>query len=208
MGPRILVVDDHSVMRSGLVALLGAAGMDVVGEAHDGRAAMLAVDRERPDIVIMDLSMPGLNGIEATRQIVARTPGVQVVALSMHTSVEWVHRALDAGATAYVLKGAPGAEVIAAVRAVRAGRRYVSPALGELGSAPSVAGPLASLSARERQVLQLAVEGKTSAQIAETIHLSPKSVETYRSRVMKKLGVRDFAALVKFAVQHGVTPPE
>lgn len=206
MGLKVLLVDDHAVMREGLAALLSGAGFEIVGAAGDGREAIREVERLGPDVVIMDLSMPGMNGIEATGEIRARKPATQVVILSMHAGREHVHQALGAGATGYVLKESAGTEVVAAVRTVCAGRRYVSPAIGEIGTA--VAGPLASLSARERQVLQLVVEGKSSAQIAEIVHLSPKSVETYRSRLMKKLGVADFAALVKFAVRHGITPSD
>lgn len=204
---RVLIADDHAVMREGLEALLAGAGIEVAGTARDGREAVLAASRLRPDVVIMDLSMPGMNGIEATREIRARSPAAQVVVLSMHADRQHVHHAFDAGALGYVLKESAGTEVVAAVRSAANGRRFVSPAIGEPGLAVAPSDPLASLSARERQVLQLVVEGKSSASIAQIVHLSPKSVETYRSRLMKKLGVADFAALVKFAVRHGITPP-
>ena len=207
----VLIVDDHAIMREGLSALLTGAGMQVVGMVGNGRDAMQAVRELMPDVVIMDLSMPDMNGFEATREIHARSPGVQVVVLSMHASKEHVLQALMAGAAGYVLKEAAGAEVVAAVRAVCAGHRYISPALGllpqEVDLLTTAGGPLASLSARERQVLQLVAEGKSSADIAQRVHLSRKTVETYRSRLMKKLGVSDVTALVKFAVQHGLTPP-
>jgi DNA-binding NarL/FixJ family response regulator len=142
----------------------------------------------------------------------ARCPQTQVVMLSMHSSTEHVFRAQRAGALGYVLKESAATEVIAAVRAVHAGQRYLSPALRDTvtGAAESAdrAGPLDSLSTRERQVLQLVVEGKSSAAIALIVHLSPKTVETYRSRLMKKLGVADVPSLVKFAIQHGLTPPD
>jgi DNA-binding NarL/FixJ family response regulator len=203
---RILLADDHAMMREGLATILGAAGMTVVGAVGDGREAVRAARELTPDVVVMDASMPELNGIEAARDILAHAPAVQVVMLSMHASREHVHQAFAAGATGYVLKDSAGAEVVAAVRAVCAGRRYVSPALGTPPESEE-RGPLESLSKRERQVLQLVVEGRTSAQIAERLHLSPKSVDTYRSRLMHKLEVPDLPALVKFAVQHGLTPP-
>ena len=210
MNIKVLLVDDHAVMREGLAALLSAAGIDVIGTASNGREAVHLARELTPDVVVMDISMPDLNGIEAARQIRVRAPSVRVVMLSMHANREHVHQALAAGADGYVLKESAAAEVAAAVRAVAAGRRYLSPsieaAMLEAGGS-AARGPLESLSTRERQVLQLVVEGGSSAEIARTVHLSPKTVETYRSRLMKKLGVHDVTALVKFAVQHGLTPP-
>ncbi|HEX7811150.1 MAG TPA: response regulator transcription factor [Burkholderiales bacterium] len=208
----VLLVDDHAMMREGLKALLSAsAGIRIVAEAGDGRDAIRHAEELSPDVVIMDLSMPGLNGVEAARLLHEKCPGIRIVMLSMHSSSEYVFRAFQAGATGYLLKESAGAEVEAAVRAVYAGRRYLSRKLGALDpamqTAQGQASPLESLSARERQVLQLVVEGHSSSGIAELVHLSPKSVETYRSRLMKKLGVRDIPALVKFAVEHGLTPP-
>ena len=210
MNLKVLLVDDHAVMREGLAALLSRAGIDVIGTASNGREAVRLARELVPDAVVMDISMPDLNGIEATRQIRVRAPSVRIVMLSMHANREHVHQALAAGADGYVLKEAAATEVATAVRAVAAGRRYLSPviesAMLEAGGS-AARGPLESLSARERQVLQLVVEGGSSAEIARTVHLSPKTVETYRSRLMKKLGVHDVTALVKFAVQHGLTPP-
>jgi len=210
MNIKVLLVDDHAVMREGLAALLSAAGIDVIGTASNGREAVHLARELTPDVVVMDISMPDLNGIEAARQIRVRAPSVRVVMLSMHANREHVHQALAAGADGYVLKESAATEVAAAVRAVAAGRRYLSPAIEaamlEAGGS-ATRGPLESLSTRERQVLQLVVEGGSSAEIARTVHLSPKTVETYRSRLMKKLGVHDVTALVKFAVQHGLTPP-
>ena len=210
MNLKVLLVDDHAVMREGLAALLTAAGIDVIGTASNGREAVRLARELTPDVVVMDISMPDLNGIEAARQIRVRAPSVRIVILSMHANREHVHQALSAGATGYVLKEAAATEVVTAVRAVAAGRRYLSPAIEaamlEAGGS-ATRGPLESLSTRERQVLQLVVEGGSSAEIARTVHLSPKTVETYRSRLMKKLGVANVTALVKFAVQHGLTPP-
>jgi DNA-binding NarL/FixJ family response regulator len=207
---RVLLADDHTLLREGLRALLSAhPGIVVVAGVGDGREALRRTEELKPDVLVMDVSMPGLNGIEAAHLIRARCPQTQVVMLSMHSSTEHVFRALRAGALGYVLKESAATEVIAAVQAVHAGQRYLSPALRDAAATDSAgrAGPLESLSARERQVLQLVVEGKSSAEIARIVHLSPKTVETYRSRLMKKLGVADVTSLVKFAIQHGLTPP-
>lgn len=208
---RVLLADDHAVMRDGLKALLEAApDIRVVGEAADGRTAVRRVSELKPDVVIMDISMPELNGIEAARLMRERYPDTRVVVLSMHSNTEHVYRALEAGALGYMLKESAGTEVVAAVRSVHAGHRYLSPSLSaaalEAGKSIRRASPFERLSTRERQVLQLVVEGKSSAEIAGIVHLSPKSVDTYRSRVMKKLGVGDLPALIKLAIQHGITP--
>jgi DNA-binding NarL/FixJ family response regulator len=154
--------------------------------------------------------MPDLNGIEAARMLRDRCPETRVVILSMHSSSEHVFRAFEAGAAGYLLKESAGTEAAAAVRTVHGGQSYLSRAIAALAPHTRLsagrAGPLDSLSARERQVLQLVVEGHSSAEIAKRVHLSPKSVETYRSRLMKKLGVSDVPSLVKFAIHHGITP--
>ena len=208
---RVLLADDHVMMRDGLKALLTASlGISVVAEVGNGRDAVRRAAELRPDVAILDISMPELNGIEAARMLRTGCPGTRVVILSMHSSSEHVFRAFEAGAAGYLLKDSAGSEVLAAVRTVHAGRRYLSGAIaaleGSLQRAAGQAGPLDSLSARERQVLQLVVEGHSSAEIARRVHLSPKSVDTYRSRLMRKLGVGDVPALVKFAIQHGITP--
>jgi DNA-binding NarL/FixJ family response regulator len=204
---RILLADDHAVVRYGLRMLLQMSEMEVVAEAGDGREAVRLCRELQPDVAILDVAMPGLNGIDAAAMLRERCPGTRIVILSMHGDSEHVHRALASGASAYLLKGSASEEVVAAVRTVHAGRQYLSRelALKEHGTAGG-AGPLESLSAREREVLQLVVEGHSSADIAAIVHLSPKSVDTYRSRIMHKLGVHDLAGLVKFAVQHGLTP--
>lgn len=211
MSIRVLIADDHAVLRDGLASLLGSdPSIEVVASVGTGPAAVTETLRLAPDVVIMDVTMPELNGIEATRQLQRQRPSTRVVMLSMHSTSEHVHRALAAGAAGYLLKDAAGDELIAAVRTVHAGRRYLSRALPPFITAnreDSGPSPLDSLSARERQVLQLVVEGRSSAEIAAQVHLSPKSVDTYRSRLMKKLGVADITGLVKFAIQHGITPP-
>ena len=202
----VLLADDHAMMREGLSVLLTGAGMQIVGSVGNGREAVRAAIATAPDVVLMDLTMPEMNGIEATREIRSRMPATLVVVLSMHSNREHVFQAMKAGAMGYVLKDAASAELVKAVRAVCAGGRYVSPAIGPLLELSGQRGPLESLSKRECQVLQLVVEGRTSGEIASAINLSRTSVDTYRSRLMKKLGVSDIASLVKLAVQHGLTP--
>lgn len=210
MSIRVLLADDHGLMREGLRALLAAAtDIEVVGEVRTGRDAQRQVAQINPDVVLMDIAMPDLNGIEAAQLIHAKCPAVRIVMLSMHATAEYVYRAFEAGARGYLLKEAAVVEVIAAVRTVHAGKQYLSPALAESvpGAATGYArGPVDSLSTRERQVLQLVVEGHTSSEIARMTHLSPKTVDTYRSRLMSKLDVKDLPALVKFALEHGLTP--
>jgi DNA-binding NarL/FixJ family response regulator len=207
----VLLADDHAMMRDGLKALLSAnPEISIVAEVGNGRDAVRRAQELKPDVVVMDIAMPELNGIEAARLVRDKSPATRIVILSMHSSSEHVFRAFEAGATGYLLKESAGAELDAAVRAVHGGRRYLSRAIAELAPLAEPAagrtGPLDSLSLRERQVLQLVVEGHSSAAIAARIHLSPKSVETYRSRLMKKLGVSDITSLVKYAIQHGLTP--
>jgi DNA-binding NarL/FixJ family response regulator len=213
----ILIADDHAVMRDGLRMILSAEDdIAVVGEAADGRAAVAAARRLRPDIAVMDIGMPGLNGIEATIQIKEYRPETEVIMLSMHATAEYIHRALSAGALGYLLKESAGREVIRAVRTVSLGRRYLSEKITDTildgyiqrREEPPEDSPLERLSAREREVLQLVVEGKSSKEIARILHLSAKTVETYRSRLMQKLDVHNIPALVKFAIEHGVTTLE
>jgi DNA-binding NarL/FixJ family response regulator len=209
---RVLLADDHALMREGLRALLTTTtDIEVVGEVRTGREAERQVLQLNPGVVLMDIAMPDLNGIEAARLIHAKCPTVRIVMLSMHATAEYVYRAFEAGACGYLLKEVAVEEVITAVRTVHGGGRYLSPALAESVPDPAsgyVRSPVDSLSTRERQVVQLVVEGHTSNEIARMIHLSPKSVETYRSRLMLKLGVRDLPSLVKFALEHGLTSSE
>jgi len=212
MSIRVLLADDHAMMRDGLQALLQlATDIEVVGSAGNGREALNMAGELNPDVVVMDITMPDMNGIEALGLLLEKHPQIRVVMLSMHSSSEHVYRALNAGAAGYLLKESAGEEIVTAVRRVHAGRSYMSPVLDALKHTAARSdhdnAPLASLSSRERQVLQLVVEGRSSSEIAALLHLSPKSVDTYRSRLMKKLGVGDLPALVKFAVQHGLTPP-
>jgi DNA-binding NarL/FixJ family response regulator len=206
----VMLADDHAVVRDGLRALLeGGNDLQVVGVAGNGREAVTEALRLRPDIVIMDIAMPELDGVEATRRIVEKSPETRVLILSMYLSAEHIYRALQAGAQGYVLKESAGEEVVDAIRALRAGKRYLSHRITEtviddyLREGTNVS-PLDSLSLRERDVLQLVVEGRTNAAIAQALSLSPKTVETYRARIMKKLKVRDTVELVKFSMRHGL----
>jgi DNA-binding NarL/FixJ family response regulator len=210
----LLLADDHAVLREGLQILLEAQGdLRVMDSVSNGREAVQKAKELRPQVVLMDIAMPELNGIEATRQIRAAMPQTQVVILSIYSSAEHVYNALQAGARGYLLKESAGREVVEAVRVVAQGGRYLSRKLTEVLPAGLVIdkpgrSPLESLSEREREVLQLTVEGRSAAQAAELLALSPKTVETYRSRLMQKLGVNDLPSLVKFAIQHGLTSLE
>ena len=206
----VMLADDHAVVRDGLRALLeGGNDLQVVAMAGNGREAVAEALRLRPDIVIMDIAMPELDGVEATRRIVEKCPETRVLILSMYLSAEHIYRALQAGAQGYVLKESAGEEVVDAIRALRAGKRYLSHRITEtviddyLREGTNVS-PLDSLSLRERDVLQLVVEGRTNAAIALALSLSPKTVETYRARIMKKLKVKDTVELVKFSMRHGL----
>lgn len=210
---RVLVADDHAIIREGLRVMLGnQPDMEVVGVAANGREAIRLVDEKEPDVAVIDISMPELNGIEAIQQILPRYPQMKVVVLSIHETKPYVHRALKAGARGYLIKETAGLEVVDAVRAVYRGERYLSQRIADLltdGSFRKLetsieVSPLETLSSREREILQLVAEGKTSQEIAERLSISPKTVDTYRSRLMHKIGVEDMAGLVKFAIQHGV----
>ena len=214
---KVFLADDHAVVRDGLRSLLETqAEITVVGEAANGRETLRQVKRLRPDVVIMDIAMPELNGIEATQQIRGSCPATRVVILSMHANKEHISRALKAGASGFVVKESAGKEVVDAVISVHSGHPYLSRRISETLIEDYVyrrktaqdKSPLESLSSREREILQLVVEGKTSAVIGEILYLSPKTVETYRSRLMQKLEIHDLPGLVKFAIQHGLTPLE
>lgn len=210
----IFLADNHGVAREGLRYLLEAqTDISVVGNAANGRDAVREVRRLRPDIVLMDIAMPELNGIDATVEISAACPATKILILSMLSSSEHIFRALQAGVHGYLLMESTGAELVGAVRAVHAGHRYLSQKITSTVIEDYVRerhaqSPLESLSRRERQILQLVAEGKSSAHAAKILFLSPKTVETYRSRLMQKLGISSFSNLIKFAIQHGVIPLE
>lgn len=211
---KVFLADDHAVLRDGLRSLLEAQGdITVVGESDNGRDAVREMEELLPDVVVMDIAMPDLNGIEATRIISDRWPGVRVVMLSVFSDAESIYRALQAGASGYLLKSSAGREVVEAVRTVHLGGRYLSDKITETVVDEYVRerqakSPLETLSPRERQVLQLSAEGKTIPEMAELLSLSPRTVETYRARLMEKLGIKDLRGLIMFAVKHGITPIE
>ncbi len=211
---RVYIADDHAIIRDGLRALIEARDdLEFVGGAADGRQAVTDVDALRPDVVIMDISMPLRSGIEATAMLAASSPSSRVIILSMHATTEHVYHALHAGARGYLLKSAAGSELVEAVRSVHAGKRYFSQKVADLLVEDYVRegrpkSPVEALSVREREILHLIAEGRTSAEAARMLSLSPKTVETYRSRIMQKVGVDDLVGLVKFAIVHGLTSAE
>jgi DNA-binding NarL/FixJ family response regulator len=205
---RILIVDDHSVVRDGLAVLIERApGMQVVGFAASGEEAVLVTQRLRPDLIIMDLMLPTLNGIDATQRIISEFPRTRIIALSACHTPEQVSRALRAGALGFVLKTEAATELLRAVQMVATGKKYISPAIKALFvdgalSMPILKSPFERLSSREREVVQLIVAGSTSSDIALHLSLSRKTVDTYRGRIMVKLGVANRAALIRVALEY------
>ncbi|MBI2508938.1 MAG: response regulator transcription factor [Betaproteobacteria bacterium] len=214
MAIKVLIADDHGVVAEGLRFVVEAqADMEVIACLQDSREAVRRALETRPDVVLIDHAMPVLNGAEATHLIRERCPETRVIILSMYSNQVHVLRALQAGATGYVVKKSAAKEVVDAIREVHKGGRYLSKELADsvidlVVHKAASEDPLQRLSSRERQVLQMLAEGHPVAHIAATLSLSPKSVETYRARMMEKLGIGDFATLVKFAIQHGVIPLE
>ena len=204
----VILVDDHARVRDGISRLLvEEPDMRVVAAFADGHAAVRFAAREEPDVAILDITMPGANGIDVARRLRAVAPRTRLLMLSMHAKAEYVQQALWAGANGYVLKESAGREVVAAVRVVHSGQRYLGEGISERAAMVprSHEDPLERLSAREMEVLKLVVEGNTSNQMATQLGLSPKSIDTYRSRLMTKLDLDDLPALVKFAIRRGLT---
>ncbi|HTP60827.1 MAG TPA: response regulator transcription factor [Burkholderiales bacterium] len=203
---QVLVADDHGVVRDGVRRLLeGSDGIKVVAVACDGRGAVAECSKRSPDVVVMDVSMPEMDGVEATRAIVSQTPAAGVVILSMHSHEDVILRALDAGARGYLLKESAGEEVVAAVRAVAAGGRYFGHGVVAAEDRPGCAGvEKARLTETERAIVRLLAEGRTNAEAAQQLGLSTRTVETYRGRLMQKLAIEDFSSLVKFAIRSGI----
>lgn len=217
MNISVVIADDHAIVRDGLKLLLESQpDIVVTGEASNGRDAVMQAKKLRPDIIIMDIAMPELNGIEAAGRIILECPSTRVIVLSMHSTTEHIYRSLKAGARGYLLKESAGAEVVAAVRAVYNGTRYLSQKISDrvveeylntqVSKGPD--NPVDRLTPREREILQMVSEGKSSAEIANIMFLSPKTIETYRSRLMQKLGVNDVPSLVKLAIRYGLTQLE
>jgi DNA-binding NarL/FixJ family response regulator len=212
MSITLLIADDHQIVRDGLCTMFRARPeFEVLAEAADGRTTVELAGTLSPDVVIMDVSMPGLNGVEATRQIRAHHPGVRVVALSMHPERQFVSEMLSAGASGYLLKDSPFDELATAVRTAAAGEVYLCPKVaavvvkGYVGGAPKSSPFCGNLSPREREVLQLLAEGKNTKEIAYALHVSTKTIETHRRQVMEKLNIYSVAELTRYAIREGVT---
>jgi two-component system response regulator NreC len=205
---RILLADDHAVVRQGFRMILSAhPDLEIVGEAGNGREAVELAAALRPDVVVMDVAMPELNGIEATRRLTAENPHIRVVALSMHKDSVYVREILRAGARGYLLKDSVADDLVAAVRSVAGGEGYLSPAISNAvldDYRKHVTNPIDLLSSREREVLQMLAEGKTNKEIAVTLNLSVYTVDAHRGRIMEKLNVHSINELVRFAVRNGV----
>ena len=212
---RILLVDDHKIVREGLRTLIEKQpGLEVVGEADSGRMALKLTRELKPDVVIMDITMPDLNGIEATRQIHSEIPGVKVIALSMHSDKRLVTGILMAGASGYLLKeDCDSVELARAIQAVASNQTYLSPKIGEVvikdymrHLSITTSSPFSILTPREREVLQLLAEGKSTKEIASSLHLSVKTIETHRNKIMEKLDIHSIAELTKYAIRERLIP--
>jgi DNA-binding NarL/FixJ family response regulator len=213
MALSVFIVDDHNLVRSGIRALIEAAPeLKVVGEASDGRQAVEQIESLRPELVLMDVAMSGLNGIDAARQVHSSLPETRIIMLSMHEDRQYVFEALKAGATGYVLKSAAFQDLIVAIDTVMSDRNYISPALSDTvmndyirrAQGEEKTTELGRLSGREREVLQLIAEGKSSAEVGELLHISVRTVDTHRHNIMTKLEIHSIAGLTKFAIRHGL----
>ena len=212
MALRIIIADDHRLIRQGLKSLLESQGFEVVGEAEDGRSAVKLVKKLDPNAVIIDISMPELNGIEATRQIQHETPQVKVIVLSMRSDRQAVLAAFAAGTSGYLLKESAFEEMVIAIKVALEGRTYLSPAIAHVLVRESIeqwsvsAEPMGrGISSREREILQLVAEGRSSKEMAESLYVSVKTIETHRKQIMNKLNLHSIAELTKYAVREGVT---
>jgi DNA-binding NarL/FixJ family response regulator len=215
MAIRVVLVDDHVLIRAGLKALLHSlANIQVVGEASDGHEAVHVVEKLEPDVVIMDIAMANLNGLEAASRVTKQWPKVKVIILSMHANEEYVGQALDAGATGYLLKGAEPAELELALKAVVRGETYLSPSISKqlvqdyLSHRKEKLGTTVELTARQREVLQLIAEGCSTKDIANKLGLSVKTVDTHRTELMRRLDIHDVAGLVRYAIRRGLVSTE
>ena len=212
---RVLLADDHTLVRAGIRSLLeNMEGIEVIAEASDGRDALRLVRAHRPDVVLMDIAMPGLNGLEAAARIAKRFPNVRVIILSMHVNEEYVLQALRAGAAGYMVKGADAAELEIAIRAVARGETYLSPMVSKhvvtdyIQRISGETSPLELLTPRQREVLQLIAEGYSTKKIARTLKISVKTVETHRMQLMERLDIHDIAGLVRYAIRVGLVKPD
>jgi len=212
---RIALADDHTLVRAGIRALLEAdGGVEVVAESGDGREALELVLRHRPDVALIDLGMPGLNGLELARRLTQELPRTRVIVLSMHAEASYVRQALKAGVAGYLVKGAAVSELPLAIESVVRGETYLSPRISQtvvqdfLRDGAGEPDPLEGLTGRQREILQLVAEGRSTKEIASALELSVKTVETHRSRIMDRLGIRDIAGLVRLAIRTGLVSAE
>jgi len=214
MAVKVLLAEDHNLVRSGIRALLERAeGFEVVGEAADGKEAVRLVEKLEPDVVVMDVNMPGMNGIEATRGVLDKRPQTFVIMLSMHDDRRYIYEALKAGASGYLLKDAAFNELADAIKSVVSGKTYLSPSVADVALSDYVRrahgereGPgVELLSPREREVLAMIAEGKSSSEMGKELHISVHTIDTHRRKIMEKLEIHNLAGLIKFAIRHGLT---
>lgn len=212
---RVMIVEDHALVRAGMRALVQKIeGVEVISDVGDGWEAVKSVQTDVPDLVLMDIAMPGLNGLDATSRIVKESPTTRVILVSMHANEEYFQQALQAGASGYLLKGAELAELELAIRTVGRGETYLTPAVAKYAievyreKSDGASGPLARLSMRQREILQLIAEGQTTKDIAHRLNLSVKTVETHRSQLMERLEIHDVPGLVRFAMRVGLIQPD
>jgi DNA-binding NarL/FixJ family response regulator len=210
-----MIAEDHALVRAGMRALLEKIdGIEVVSAVGDGWEAVKAVQTDAPDLVLMDIAMPELNGLDATSRIVKESPATRVILLSMHANEEYLHQALQSGASGYLLKGAELAELELAIKTVSRGESYLTPAVAKYAieayreKSDGPTGPLAKLSMRQREILQLIAEGHTTKDIAQRLNVSVKTVETHRAHLMERLEIHDVPGLVRFAVRVGLIQPD
>ena len=209
---KVLIADDHTILRQGIKALLdNQAEIEVIGEAKDGREALTLIERLLPDVVLMDIAMPGLNGLEATRRIKKKFPKIKVLVLTMYTNEEYVFQILNAGANGYLVKETAFQDLISAIRAVYRDEAFMSPSISKkvinrymqrVRETNNTTGDI--LTTREREILQLIAEGSSSKKIAEALFISPKTVETHRTHIMDKLNIHNRTNLVKYAIRTGI----
>ncbi len=217
MSIKVMIVDDHAIVRHGLCrSIQQQEDMEVVGQASDGHAAVDMARELTPNVVLMDVSMPALNGIEATRAVLRESPSTRVIALSMHSAKRYVREMFRAGASGYLLKDCEFDELVQTIRLIAEGQTYISPSISRIVVENYMHGPtpdeketaFSILTQREREVLQLMAEGHSTKQIAMQLFISPKTVEAHRLRIMNKLDIDNVALLTKYAIQEGLTPPE
>ncbi len=211
---RLLIADDHTLVRAGIRSLLETIpGVEVVAECGDGREALELIERHRPDVAILDIGMPSLNGLEVTRRTASQWPATRVLILSMHADAGFVRQALEAGASGYMVKGASVAELPVALQALARGDTYLTPRIsrgvvdGVLRGEPGAADPLRGLTGRQREILQLVAEGHSTKEIAHRLSIGIKTVETHRQRLMERLDIHDVPGLVRFAIRAGLVSP-